>query len=138
MAKRTLYMPDKFEGRLRQLLADKGVSTKQAQRDLKVSSSTMYAWLNDERIMSVVNFFEHTAHNLPRTVVVSEGKHVDAVRGAGAAEITHLLDQRHTGAGARRADSGAEARRAAAANKHIVPPAVGKEYGQAICILTLS
>lgn len=58
MSKRALYMPDKFVGRLRQLIADKGVSTKQAQRDLKVSSSTMYAWLNDERIMSVVNFFE--------------------------------------------------------------------------------
>lgn len=58
MAKRTLYMPDKFVGRLRQLLVENDISAKQLQRELNVSSSTVYEWLNDSRIMSVVNFFE--------------------------------------------------------------------------------
>lgn len=58
MSKRALYMPDNFVVRLRQVLNEKDITPKEAQRDLKVSNSTMYAWLNDERIMSVVNFFE--------------------------------------------------------------------------------
>ena len=58
MAKRTLYMPDKFVGRLRQLLVENDISAKQLQRELNVSSSTVYEWLNDSRIMAVVNFFE--------------------------------------------------------------------------------
>lgn len=52
------YMPMEFSERLRQLLKEKNMTVKDLSRDLKVSDTSIYAWINDERNITATYFFD--------------------------------------------------------------------------------
>lgn len=56
--KRKQVMPDLFYERINELVSEKGISLNRLSKDLKISTNTASDWVNDYRIMTVVNFME--------------------------------------------------------------------------------
>ena len=56
--RRLQFMHPLFYERFNQILAEKKLTPKGLSRTMGISVNTAYDWINDMRIMTVVNFFE--------------------------------------------------------------------------------
>lgn len=56
--KRKQVMPELFYERINKLVSEKGISLNRLSKDLNISTNTASDWVNDYRIMTVVNFME--------------------------------------------------------------------------------